>query len=157
MGAHFEIHGLPMGIYEASPANIANELKYQLMNGGTCAVYTEDEFGSTYATCGLMPGTVPEVTLVNRRTMEYALRVSLINLAASPTEMICHYFAYATVAYLMLAEAGILEFGTGSELSEATSWVKDSGSSSIYDLDDSRVEKDAEFFVIDPDSSLVSF
>lgn len=90
-GCHFEIHGLGMGGSAGSALDIANKLKAHLMGGGQCAVYTEDALGSTYATCGLMPGTEPEITPTNSRAIEYAMRLSLINLAGSPVEMICHY------------------------------------------------------------------
>lgn len=88
-GCHFEIHGLGMGASAGSALDIANKLKAHLLGGGTCAVVTEDALGSSYASCGLMPGTEPEVVQVDRRAIEYVMRLSLINRAAA--EMICHY------------------------------------------------------------------
>lgn len=88
-GCHFEIHGLLMGVAAGSSLDIANKLKAHLISGGDCAVITEDALASTYASCGLMPGTVPEIVQTSARALEYAFRVSLINRAAA--EMICHY------------------------------------------------------------------
>jgi hypothetical protein len=91
-GCSFELHGLLMGTNSTtSSLNIANRLKAHLENGGTCQVITQDANGATYATCGLAPGTTAQIYLVNARALEYAIRLSLINLAASPAEMVCNY------------------------------------------------------------------
>jgi hypothetical protein len=52
-------------------------------------VITQDANGATYAACGLMPGTTVQITLVNAKALEYAIRLSLINRAAA--EMVCNY------------------------------------------------------------------
>lgn len=74
-----------------SMSEIADRLRFHLMNGGTCTVYTNDLDASSYATCGLKPGTVPQLALTDRRTMEFTLSLHLINLAGSPTRMIAVY------------------------------------------------------------------
>lgn len=72
---------------------IAARLVYHLLNGGTCAVNTGDVSSSSYATCGLMPGTKPTLRLSDKTNLEYTLSLSLINLAASPVMMVCRYAA----------------------------------------------------------------
>lgn len=159
-GCHFEMHGLRMGAFSsssfaASPLDIANELREALLNGSSCALYTEDAFGNSYATCGLMPGTTPEIFLVNRRTMEYGLRLSLINLAASPVKMECHYqTGYERVAYFVDQGANIYSLEYGAEPADADAFLKlDSGST--YVLDSDRAEKDLDALLVDEDSLLV--
>lgn len=161
-GCHFEMHGLRMGgfnsmSFAAAPLDIANELIEVLLegNGRTVALHTEDAFGNSYATCGLYPGTKPELFLMDRRTMEYGLRLSLINLAASSAKMECHYLTgYEEIAYLVNVSGSIYELQYGAELADADAWLKDEGSG-IYSIDDSRAEKDRDFYLVDKDSSLV--
>lgn len=160
-GCHFEMPALRMGAFTASsafapPASIANELKLALLNGSTCALFTEDADGNSYATCGLMPGTTPELTLVNRRSMEYSLRLSLINLADTPVPMVCHYqTGYEREAYLVHQGANIYTFEYGAELVDADAWLKDEGSN-IHSIDDSRAEKDRAFWLVDETNSLIA-
>jgi hypothetical protein len=71
--------------------DIADRLVAWLMAGGTCAVNTGDAESNSYATCGLMPGTTPTLTLSDRVNLEYTLSLSLINVAVSPVRMVCHY------------------------------------------------------------------
>lgn len=73
------------------PVEIADRLIYHLRNGGTCSVYTNDAAASQYATCGLRPGTTPQLQLTDRRAMEFTLSLELVNLAGSPTRMMAHY------------------------------------------------------------------
>lgn len=159
-GCHFEMHGLRMGAFSsssfaASPLDIATELREALQNGSQCALYTEDAFGNSYATCGLMPGTTPEIFLVNRRTMEYGLRLSLINLASSPVKMECHYqTGYEREVYLVDQGSSIYTLEYGNELGDADAWLKDEGSN-IHSIDDSRAEKDRAFYLVDEDTSLI--
>ena len=74
-----------------SQLDIASRLRRHLLNGGTCTLYLTDAAGTSYATCGLKPGTTPEIALADRRTLEYTLSLSLINLAGSPSEMSAYY------------------------------------------------------------------
>lgn len=155
----FELPGLRMGGFAAgsefaTPLSIANELKLALLNGSTCSLFTEDAEGNSYATCGLMPGTRPEITLVDRRTMEYVLRIALINLAASPVPMVCHYFTgYERIAYIV-ETGGVYELAVGNELGEAEAWLKDDGTGA-FDLDDDRAEKDKDLYLVDNETNLV--
>lgn len=159
-GATFQVEGLAMGSWpDTSPLNIADRLIAHLLNGGTCAVITEDAYESTYSTCGLMPGTVPSLAQSNRRSIEYTLTLALINLAASPVQMVCHYLVNAPIAYLMASgEANIYVLGFGHESAEATAFLKDDGTgTNTFDLDNSLAEKDRDFFLVDQgtDSNLV--
>jgi hypothetical protein len=90
-GASFEIRGLGMGAAAGSALDIADRLIAHLLNGGSCAVFTEDKLSSSYATCGLMPGVAPSLQQTDARSIEYTISLSLINLAGSPVQMICHY------------------------------------------------------------------
>ena len=67
---------------------VALRLKRHLLGGGTCTVNTEDNASRSY-TCRLQPGTVPGVELVDRRLMEYAMSLQLLNTAAAV--MLCDY------------------------------------------------------------------
>lgn len=93
-GASFELRGIPV---ETSggvrPVDVAVRLIAWLMSGGTVTVNTGDVESNSYATCGLMPGTTPSLTLTDRKNLEYTLSLSLINLAGSPAPMLCHYRA----------------------------------------------------------------
>jgi hypothetical protein len=80
---------LPIG--STRNVDFADRLVAHLLGGGTCAVTTDDKDDSTYATCALMPGTEPSLTLADPRLMEYTLSLQLINVAASPVQMVCRY------------------------------------------------------------------
>lgn len=69
----------------------ADRLIAWLLQGGTCSVNTGDVEANSYATCGLAPGETPGLTLTDRVNLEYTLHLALLNLAASPTRMVCHY------------------------------------------------------------------
>lgn len=91
-GCSFELRHIPIkAVSGVRLVEVAARLRYHLMNGGTCAVATGDASSSTYATCGLMPGTEPTLVQANPRTLEYTLSLSLVNLAGSPVAMICRY------------------------------------------------------------------
>lgn len=87
-GASFEIREIPI-----ANAYIADRLRTHLLNGGTCAVTTGDSSSRTYATCGLMPGTTPEISQQNPNDITFSMRLSLIDLSASPQQMRCEYTA----------------------------------------------------------------
>lgn len=78
-------------VSNVSMVDVADRLVYHLLNGGTCAVYTNDVATSAYATCGLRPGTTPSLSLTDRRALEFTLSVDLINLAGSPARMSAYY------------------------------------------------------------------
>lgn len=91
-GATFELRHIPSETASGvSMADVADRLRRHLLMGGTCAIYTEDAASSTYATCGLAPGSTPQLTMTDARTIEYTLALAVINLAVSPVQMICHY------------------------------------------------------------------
>lgn len=154
-GCHFEIPGIFMGAITESPLDIAQKLKAHLLDGGTCAVFTEDALGSTYPTCGVWPDTVPEIVLADRRNIEHTMRLSLINLAASPVEMTTHYLSYEAVAYFMDAGGGLFTLGTGNKAGEATAFLDDLGGG-VYGLDSSSATEDRPLYVVDPELDLVA-
>lgn len=86
-GVSFELPGirpyptggtLPVG---ESPLVLADRLQQHLVDGGLVTVETENVAGTTYV-CRLMSGTEPQLTLVDPRTLEYSLRLALVNVAA---------------------------------------------------------------------------
>jgi hypothetical protein len=89
-GASFELPMIP-STGASSALTVAMRLVAHLMSGGQCSVTTGDAASSVYATCGLKPGTVPSLGMTDKRTIEYTLSVSLINLAGSPVAMVCRY------------------------------------------------------------------
>lgn len=91
-GASFELRHIPIAaVGGVRLVEIANRLKMHLLEGGTCAVNTGDTSSSSYATCGLMPGTTPAVVQADPALLEYTFSASLINLAGSPVAMACRY------------------------------------------------------------------
>lgn len=93
-GASFELTQIPIATTSGVRlVDIAARLIAWLLSGGTCAVNTGDVASAAYATCGLAPGTVPTLTLSDKRNLEYALSLALINVAGSPVAMTCNYLA----------------------------------------------------------------
>lgn len=91
-GASFELRNIPIAaVGGVRLVEIADRLVAHLMNGGTCAVNTGDSIASSYATCGLMPGTMPTLAQNDPALLEYTLSLSLINLAGSPIAMVVRY------------------------------------------------------------------
>lgn len=66
-------------------------MRYIRSDGATCTVNTGDASSRSYATCCLKPGTAPELRLEDRVMLEYVLSVTLLNVAASPTDLLCEY------------------------------------------------------------------
>jgi hypothetical protein len=93
-GATFELTQIPVAVVGGvRSVDVAARLIAWLMRGGTCTVATGDVETNSYATCGLMPGTTPTLTLSDKRSLEYTLSLALINLAGSPVALVCHYIA----------------------------------------------------------------
>lgn len=84
--ASFSIEHIPM-----ASLDIVARLIEHLSRGGTCAVYTEDNASRSYTTCGLAPGTDITVQPEDRSEQWYRLDLTLINLAVSPSTMLCVY------------------------------------------------------------------
>lgn len=84
--ASFSIEHIP-----STSLDVVARLVSHLLQGGTCSVYTEDSAARSYVTCGLAPGADPQVSMEDRNDMWYRLDLTLINLAASPTSMLCQY------------------------------------------------------------------
>lgn len=75
-----------------SKVDLADRLRQHLLNGGQCSVYPNDSDSiQAWTTLGLKPGTVPTLTLTDRRTMEFTLGLSLIDQAGSPSRLIPRY------------------------------------------------------------------
>ena len=91
-GASFALEGISAHIQSGVfMPDVADRLIAHLMDGGTCGVNTQDNGAHTYATCGLLPGTTPALTMSDPHALEYTLSLAVLNLAAVPTQMICHY------------------------------------------------------------------
>lgn len=91
-GVSFELRHIPsIKVAGVAAVDIADRLIVHLLRGGTCSVETGDVDANTYATCGLMPGTTPELRLDDAGMLEFTLSLSLINLAGSPVRMLCRY------------------------------------------------------------------
>lgn len=85
-GATFELRKIPV-----TQVDLADRLSRHLKRGGTCTVNTGDSASRSYATCGLASGAKPSITQADARNQEYTLALALVNLASSPTQMICRY------------------------------------------------------------------
>lgn len=64
-------------------------LMEHLEAGGTCAVFTDDIYGRSYATCCLAPGADLQLEMASSTDLTYTLGMALINLDATP--MLCDY------------------------------------------------------------------
>jgi hypothetical protein len=64
-------------------------LMAHLESGGTCAVFTDDSFGRSYASCCLAPGAEPTLAQANATDLTYTLGLTLLNLGN--TAMLCDY------------------------------------------------------------------
>lgn len=74
-----------------SMADIADRLRYHLLNGGTCTIYPSDGVTNSWATVGLKPGTEPTLVLADRRAMEFTFSAHLVHKAASPSRLSVYY------------------------------------------------------------------
>jgi hypothetical protein len=91
-GATFDLTQIPVAAQSGVRlVDVAARLVYWLLSGGVVAVNTGDVDSNAYASCGLMPGTTPTLTLSDRKNLEYTLSLALVNLAGSPVPMVCHY------------------------------------------------------------------
>lgn len=78
------------GIANSSMSTALRLIEHLLGDGNTCTVTTDDAASRTYTVC-LAPGTEPEFTLEDPRLIEYTLRLTVLNVATSPTAMLCVY------------------------------------------------------------------
>lgn len=88
-GASFSLEGIPVKASSGGTnlVAVADRLVAWLLQGGTCSVTTNDSLGSTYATCGLWPGSTPTLQLSDKRNLLYTLSLQLVNRAGSPVRM----------------------------------------------------------------------
>jgi hypothetical protein len=84
--ASFTIEHIPV-----ASLDIAVRLIAHLLQGGTCAVYTEDSASRSYLTCGLAPGSEPQLSMEDRADLWYRLDLTLLNLASPSAIMLCTY------------------------------------------------------------------
>jgi hypothetical protein len=86
-------HTATFTMTEIPMASLATALRLMawLLGGGTCAVTTGDNASRVYPTCGLAEGTAPELVQQDAANLTYALTLTLVNLAGTPTAMLCDY------------------------------------------------------------------
>ena len=84
--ASFDVPELPN-----SMLSIALRLKAWLEAGNTCHVYTEDSGARDYATCGLAEGASVTLKCTDKVQFLWTLSLTIVNLAGSPTAMLCLY------------------------------------------------------------------
>jgi len=91
-GASFELRAIPsLEIAGVSMNQIADRLVAWLLQGGTCSISTGDADSNVYPTCGLKVGSSPSCRLADPQMLEYTLGLEVVNLAASPVQMVCRY------------------------------------------------------------------
>jgi|SRR5262245_34717732 len=91
-GASFELRMIPSFATAGVAMNqIADRLVAHLMKGGTCSIATGDADANVYPTCGIKPGSTPTLRMSDPALIEYTLGLEVINLAASPVQMVCRY------------------------------------------------------------------
>ena len=88
-GASFTMNDIP----NTSMATMLR-LQAHLLGGGQVAVYTQDSLTPTprnYPTCCLAPNGDVSITLQDRNVLLYSMSFTLINVAGSPSAMLCIY------------------------------------------------------------------
>lgn len=85
-GARFEIPGI-----QRTDVDLAIRLQEHLLSGGIVTVTTNDASSREYTECCLAPETQPELELTDSGMIEYTMRLAVINVAVSPTAMLCEY------------------------------------------------------------------
>jgi hypothetical protein len=83
--ANVELRLLPV-----SALPLVNRLRAHLLNGGTIALDTGDGT-NTYATLGLAPESDPDLRLADPRRRLYTFGFRVINLAATPADVVVEY------------------------------------------------------------------
>ena len=85
-GASFAMNDIPN-------TKMSDMLRCQawLIGGGTVAVNTGDNASRTYATCCLAPDGEVTITLQDKNVLTYGMSFTLINVAGSPSAMLCIY------------------------------------------------------------------
>ena len=85
-GASFTMNDIPN-------TSMATMLRCQahLLGGGTVSVATGDNASWTYATCCLAPDGDVTITLTDKTALLYSMSFTLINIAGSPSAMLCIY------------------------------------------------------------------
>lgn len=84
--ASFELQEIP----NASVA-ILDRLMAWLLAGGVVSVTCGDSTSAVYATCCLAEGTKPAKRMFDRKSITWALKLTLVNIAGSPAPMTCIY------------------------------------------------------------------
>lgn len=84
-GAAFEVNGIAN-----TDLDIALRLQEHLIGGGEITV-TTDDLSSRVHTCTLAPGTEPEIPFSDRQMLEYSFRVTVLDAAATPGQLLCEY------------------------------------------------------------------
>ena len=84
--ATFEMQEIPN-------ANVAilDRLVAWLLSGGTVSVTCGDTTSAVYATCCLAEGTKPQKKMFDKNAITWALSLTLVNIAVSPSPMTCIY------------------------------------------------------------------
>lgn len=78
------------GIANSNLAIALRFMRYCRSDGATFTVTTDDLASRTY-TCCLKPGSDPTLRLEDRQMLEYTLSLVAVNIATSPTAMLCIY------------------------------------------------------------------
>lgn len=85
-GVRFEMPGILN-----TDVDIALRLMAHLIGGGLVTVNTGDASSRSYASCGLAPGTEPELTLEDRQLLEYTFAATVIDVSTTPVPLLCEY------------------------------------------------------------------
>jgi hypothetical protein len=85
-GAAFELRGIAN-----TDVDLAMRLQAHLISGGTITVNTADLGSRSYATCCLAPDAEVELDGPDPVTLEYTVRLTVIDVSAAPVLMECIY------------------------------------------------------------------
>jgi hypothetical protein len=85
-GVSFELRGIRRG-----DVDLAIRCQLWLLGGGAITVNTGDASARSYTSLRLAPGTEPELEMSDSGSIEYTLRLSLIDTQATPVPLLCEY------------------------------------------------------------------
>jgi hypothetical protein len=85
-GASFSMLDIPN-----TSMGVMLRLQAHLLGGGTVSVATGDASARTYSTCCLAPDGDVTIALQDKSLLLYSMSFVLINIASTPSAMICEY------------------------------------------------------------------
>lgn len=86
-------YGASFSMTDIPNTSMATMLRLQahLLGGGTVSIATGDSASRTYTTCCLAPDGDVSIALQDKNLLLYSMSFAVINIASSPSAMLCEY------------------------------------------------------------------